>query len=251
MGRIYLRGDAHGDFSWLSEFCMSQNTTTEDIMVILGDAGLNYYLNKSERKRKCRVGDNPITLICIQGNHEKRPEEAMGYELIYKENFKHSFWIDPKVPNIWFATNGEMILGGREILIADGAYSVDKEYRLLVGNQWFPDEQMSPDDEEKLLAISKEHKHYDYIFSHTAPLQHEPKYLFLGFLDQSKIDKHTEWILQEIANNVSFDHWFFAHYHDTNLAYEESMSILYHTVIDLEKFERCKANGLELEQCIV
>lgn len=40
---IYITGDTHGDFSRINDFCFKNKTTTDDIMIILGDAGINYY----------------------------------------------------------------------------------------------------------------------------------------------------------------------------------------------------------------
>ena len=41
----YITGDTHGDFSRIAEFCRSNGTDTNDVMIILGDAGINYYLD--------------------------------------------------------------------------------------------------------------------------------------------------------------------------------------------------------------
>jgi len=40
---IYLTGDPHGNFDRIKEFCGRLKTTKDDIMIILGDAGINYY----------------------------------------------------------------------------------------------------------------------------------------------------------------------------------------------------------------
>lgn len=41
---IYITGDTHRDFDRISFFCEENRTTKDDIMIILGDAGINYYL---------------------------------------------------------------------------------------------------------------------------------------------------------------------------------------------------------------
>lgn len=38
---IYITGDCHGEFAKIRQFCMEMKTTREDIMIILGDAGIN------------------------------------------------------------------------------------------------------------------------------------------------------------------------------------------------------------------
>ena len=41
---IYITGDTHRDFSRIYNFCEREETTRDDIMIILGDSGINYYL---------------------------------------------------------------------------------------------------------------------------------------------------------------------------------------------------------------
>lgn len=46
MGKLYITGDTHGSFYHLYEFFHLGKTTTDDVLVVLGDAGINYFLNK-------------------------------------------------------------------------------------------------------------------------------------------------------------------------------------------------------------
>ena len=43
MRRLFMTGDTHGDFDFLAGWCRNNETTYEDILIILGDAGINYY----------------------------------------------------------------------------------------------------------------------------------------------------------------------------------------------------------------
>ena len=79
---IILTGDTHGEFERIEEFCEVYGTTTEDVMVILGDAGINYWLDERDEALKESLAELPLTLFCIHGNHEERPEEVPGYELV-------------------------------------------------------------------------------------------------------------------------------------------------------------------------
>ena len=38
----YITGVTHGDFSRIAEFCDANGTDTDDVMIILGDAGIKY-----------------------------------------------------------------------------------------------------------------------------------------------------------------------------------------------------------------
>ena len=40
---IYITGDTHGDFRNVARFCERIHTEKTDILIILGDAGINYY----------------------------------------------------------------------------------------------------------------------------------------------------------------------------------------------------------------
>ena len=41
---IYITGDTHRDFDRILEFCDAIGTSQEeDVMIVLGDAGINYY----------------------------------------------------------------------------------------------------------------------------------------------------------------------------------------------------------------
>lgn len=61
---IYITGDKHADFRDVLYFCYTDNTTLDDILIVLGDAGINYFANekdvplKESLKRLC-----PITLF--------------------------------------------------------------------------------------------------------------------------------------------------------------------------------------------
>ena len=77
---IYITGDVHRDFDSVFGFCERRQTSKEDILIILGDAGINYYLNELDVTLKQFVQSLPITVFCIHGNHEQRPYMIDGYK---------------------------------------------------------------------------------------------------------------------------------------------------------------------------
>ena len=77
---IYLTGDTHGRFERIACFCKDNDTTPDDLLIILGDAGINYYGGHRDKKLKQYIASMPITLLCIHGNHERRPTAGLGYE---------------------------------------------------------------------------------------------------------------------------------------------------------------------------
>lgn len=210
---IYLTGDTHGDFYRVAAFCDIQNTSSDDVLIILGDAGLNYHKPVFAAHVKKQVAALPITLLCIHGNHEARPQTISTYH--------ESPWHDGTVlveddyPNILFAIDGEVYdLDGKQAIVIGGAYSVDKDYRLMRGMNWFADEQ--PSDEIKRRVeqrISELGNRVDIVLSHTCPYRYEPREAFLSMIDQASVDTSTEQWLDTIEGKLNYDAWFCGHWH--------------------------------------
>lgn len=76
---IYLTGDTHGDFKRIAHFCARMHTKPSDIMIILGDTGINFYGSWRDRHKKELIANLPITLFCIHDNHEQRPSTLPSY----------------------------------------------------------------------------------------------------------------------------------------------------------------------------
>ena len=166
----------------MEKFCCDNKTDLQDYLIILGDAGINYYMNKRDKKLKNKISNLPITLVCIHGNHEARPQNISSYILTSKAELNCNCWIEPEYPNILFPMDGLMTINDKNFLILGGAYSVDKEYRLKNGWNWFSDEQMSEDERNRILNLIEYLNHYDYILSHTAPISEEPTFLFFNLV---------------------------------------------------------------------
>lgn len=210
---IYITGDTHGDFNRIDYFCRINNTTKDDILIILGDTGLNYYGGKKDVKRKQQVSDFPITIFSIHGNHENRPENIDTYKT--KEFHSGIVYYEEEYPNILFAKDGEIFdFNGLKTLVIGGAYSIDKHYRLLNGWNWWEDEQPS-EETKKIVEEKLENLNWniDVILTHTCPLSLEPREWFLKFVDQSTVDKTTETWLENIREKLDYKYWFCGHFH--------------------------------------
>lgn len=210
---VYLTGDTHGRFERIACFCRDYRTTREDVLIILGDAGVNYYINHRDEKLKQYIATMPITLLCIHGNQEARPTAALGYEPV--ERFGGTVMAQREYPNLLFALDGVVYeLCGRSCIAIGGAYSIDKQYRILRGAAWWPDEQ--PDEEIKRRvesALARRGWHVDVVLSHTTPLSYEPTEAFLPFIDQSTVDTSTEQWLDEIERKLHYTRWYAGHFH--------------------------------------
>ena len=124
---IYITGDTHGSFS---RFLIPTFEDKENnIMIILGDAGINYYLNILDIYKKDYLSTYKMKFFIIQGNHEERPENIKTYK--EKEMYGGKVYVEDEYPNLIFAKNGEVYnIDNNKILVIGRAYSVDKYYRL-------------------------------------------------------------------------------------------------------------------------
>ena len=231
--RVYLHGDCHGDFKWLVYFCEEHNTTKDDLMIILGDAGINYWNSIKDYDLKEKLLELPITLLCIHGNHEERPFNIFSY--YETEMFGGTVYVEKDFPNILFAKDGENYqIKNHRYLILGGAYSIDKYYRLTYGHRWYASEQPSQEIKDYVAKKLVQYNYkFDIVLSHTAPLKYEPVEMFLPGVDQSKVNKSTEEWLDDIENIISYNQWYFGHYHGDSVR-TSKVAMLYRNTIEVK-----------------
>ena len=150
-------------------------------------------------------------MFCIRGNHEERPENISAYKEI--NMFGGKVFIEKDYPNLIFAKDGEEYnINSKKVLVIGGAYSVDKEYRLMHKYKWFKDEQLTKEEMDTIYNKVKG-KHFDIVLTHTCPLKYEPIEVFLSGINQSKVDKSMECFLDKVENSIDYDKWYCGHYH--------------------------------------
>lgn len=209
----YITGDTHGDFTRIERFCERFHPTRDDVMIILGDAGFNYYGGKRDQRVKQRMAEMSITIFSIHGNHEMRPGKIPSYHL--QQWHGGMVFVEDAYPSLLFAVDGEVFdMGGLQTIAIGGAYSVDKYYRLMNGWNWWPDEQPTPEMKKGIeKCLDYQHWKVDVVLSHTVPLKYEPVEVFLPQIDQSQVDKSTETWLDSIEDLLAYRHWYAGHYH--------------------------------------
>lgn len=210
---IYITGDKHADFKEVYDFCCSNNTTLDDILIVLGDAGINYYANDNDKVLKNSLLQYPITLFCIHGNHEERPENIKTYKT--KKFHEGIVYYEEEYPNILFAKDGEVYnFNNHKVLVIGGAYSIDKYFRLSNGYNWYESEQPGEEIKRKVKNTLKElDNKVDIILSHTCPYKYLPREMFIERIDQSTVDNSTEYFLDEIEDSTDYNLWYCGHYH--------------------------------------
>ena len=57
--KYYITGDCHRHFRKVEFFCRHHGTTKEDVMILLGDVGINFFLDDSDRELKEELSKLP------------------------------------------------------------------------------------------------------------------------------------------------------------------------------------------------
>lgn len=228
-----VRGDCHSDFLWMNDLNPNKYIPEETGIIILGDAGINFYLNKTDYKKKKDIQNRGYHIYAVRGNHEARPQDVEGMETAFDTYVHGIVYYEPDFPNIrYFLDYGFYDIGGYNCLIIGGAYSVDKAWRLQrcmlteetnipKKSGWWANEQLSPKEMESCMrqiqAFVATGKYIDFIMTHTCPYSIEPRDMFLGFIDQSTVDDSMEHWMDEIMKTIHWNIWLFGHFHADRL----------------------------------
>lgn len=226
--RIWVTADIHGSALPINDFYNTYKDSFNfnpitDLMILLGDTGCNYYLNKRDGRLKTELSNLPFTYFLIRGNHEERASICAEqnpdkwHEEIINKNI---ILIENNYPNILYALDDVAFyqINHYNILTIPGAYSVDKNYRIQKGWIWFQNEQLS--ELEKMTGRAKIASHNykaDIVLSHTCPILFSPSDLFLPSIDQSQVDKSMEQYLGELEYKMNYKIWLFGHFHQTRI----------------------------------
>lgn len=246
ISNVYILADIHGSFKPIREFYNRNKVRLdgkENVLILLGDAGLNFFFNHRDEEFKKKLGSYPFTYFIIRGNHEERPSICAHKnpdKWDTEEFFDGGVWVEKEYPYIKYAMDFVNIyyipyrinyfdpenpldddieeIEYCKTLIIPGAYSVDKFYRIEKDWSWFPEEQLSQeemDDGIKLIAMHD--WKCDLVLSHTCPIIYEPTDLFLSTVNQSIVDKTMERYLGGIEYKLDYKLWIFGHYHSTRV----------------------------------
>lgn len=232
---IYLLGDIHGDWRMVTYLC--KNLNKNDIVIQLGDHGINYYGTGQDDNLKKKLAKLNCTFIFLTGNHDRRASNFKNYSLteIARNGIKGKFYYNGSYPNQLFCPMfGVMEVENNKMLILSGSYSVDKWYRLQNGWNWFEDEQLSEDEKIEVLELIEKENTFDYVLSHTCPYKYQPTHLFLDGIDQSSVDNSMEYFLQDVESQINYSHWFFGHFHNTEKCWDKG-TMLFQNLIPLEE----------------
>jgi hypothetical protein len=219
---IYITGDTHGtnDFGKLStsRFPEQKNMTKNDSLIICGDWGGVWYGSPKDNYLINWYNDKPFTTIIVLGNHE-------NYDAIEKYPVV-SFHGSPayKISDSIFCLHRGYIynIEDKKFFAFGGAQSTDAEWRI-EGESWWKQELPSNEDYNISKQTLKNNPCVDYIITHAAPTSIQS---FLSIYDYS--NKLTNY-LEDVKNNVQFQHWYFGHYH-TDAILNDKYTCLYNKI---------------------
>lgn len=228
--KFFITGDKHRDFSRVKAFCRDMNTRRKDVLIVLGDSGFNYYEDKHDDQLKSEITALNITLFCVYGNKENRPQNVGTYGI--RSFCGGKVYYDPKYPNIFFAIDGEIYtFEGKKYMVVGGAHSVDKMCCLEEDRPYWTDEM--PSDKIKAEVEKKLEAENNQIYgmlTHTCPIDYLPTEMFLSTRQNAAIkrkprkakpkkvfkpdiDRSTEEWLGAIEKKLDYQIWFCGHYH--------------------------------------
>lgn len=252
---FYITGDKHGQFQSILESEVTKDSN--NAIIILGDAGINYYLNKQDDKLKQQISENSsCQWYVVRGNHEARPQDiSVPYEKKWDVDVGGYVYVEDKYPTIkFFLDFGEYTINGHKVAVIGGAYSVDKWWRLQRAGVftsidwgynnpkktgWFPNEQLSTEEMREAEDLFT-NKTYDFVFSHTCPIGWQPTDLFLSAVNQNEVDSTMEKWMEELKDKMFWGIWLWAHYHTDRLE-RPHCEIFYHDIESLDDiFNRWK-----------
>lgn len=244
-GRVFVTGDTHykEEYQKIERLCEIAETDKDDVMIILGDHGCNYYGEKKDRRMKKYLESLPVSFVLVKGNHDQRPSSKLCEEChVCDPCVSGDFLIDPNYPSILYPKMfGFYKILGKPAFIIGGAYSIDKWYRLDMYSQgfhnyrWFPDEQLylsEIEDCRKEIIEKTPNGGFEYIFTHTCPIKYEPYDKFLTGIDQTQVDKTMENFFGELESTIRYKNWFCGHYHVDRKV--DKVRLMYNDILELE-----------------
>ena len=223
---IFVTGDTHIpiDISKLNtkSFPLQKKLCKDDFLIICGDFGGVWRNDKEERYWRKWLEEKRFTTLFVDGNHE-------NFDLLssFEEVDFHGGRARRISNSIYHLMRGQIyLLDGKTIFTFGGASSHDKQYRTEGLNWW---RQELPTQEELQSAqktLNDVNRRVDYLITHCAPtsVQHAlaPAY---------PTDILTDFF-EELKGTVSYNGWFFGHYH-RDRAVDERHRCLFEEIVQL------------------
>lgn len=202
----FLKGDIHGNLFEVIDFINRFNLGEGDNIIILGDCGIAWRKDRKDLDQNIKLWNecgNGVKLYFLDGNHE-------NFNILNSLPIENN--MGKIADNIYHLRRGQTYeFEGKKMLVCGGADSIDK-YRRVENFTWWKEETISQETIDDIPA-----GYYDYVLTHCCPrsiFDSNKIYLStLQFLNEDKINHNSEDMLEQLKNKITFNHWYFAHYH--------------------------------------
>lgn len=158
--RLGIIGDTHANPRWLNHVLDDLARRSVTHAIILGDFGYwprngqgRVFLAETMNTARSRN----IMLGWLDGNHEDHDELQT---LSLDEHRQHALGTHL----VYLGRGARVVFAGQRIVVAGGAVSVDRNYRV-AGNDWFAAEELTDEQVERIVADGPA----DVLLSHDAP----------------------------------------------------------------------------------
>ena len=251
---IFLTGDCHSEFDRLSsrQFPVQREMTRDDYVIVCGDFGLFWTQDSAGNERYWLkfLKEKGFTILFADGNHENF-DKLDRFEVT---EF-HGGRVHKIADNIYHLMRGEVFdIDGKRFFVMGGGASHDFDrilqenlygsheesleaarllrkrkipYRILGDGYWFEELPSEEELQNGLRHLKKVNFEVDYVITHCAPLS------VLKRLRCARIEDNslTRWF-DSVLDKLTFDHWYFGHYHE-NMEIDEKFTMLYRKVVPL------------------
>jgi predicted phosphodiesterase len=211
MKKILLIGDTHGNTAWAREMVALAQALKADAIVQLGDFGIwpGPGGDKFLRKLNKYLDEADLNLYFVDGNHEDFPKlkELRGGQ----EGIAPLIWAgveNPTPRRIRHIPRGHVWeWDGVTFMGVGGAVSIDRQWRI-PGQSWWPEETLSPAQEEYALEQAAKFSPVDVFVSHDAPTSIPMQ----GLIPDPQSTWHRQ-VISDIARAAAPRLWFHGHFH--------------------------------------
>ena len=221
---IKVMGDIHGEMEKVYREIdhAKQKLEKDEILyiILLGDAGVNFYLSSIDRKAKqglqnyinyCYEDYNIIVkVLFVRGNHDCPPQNIYSYKT--KEFAGGDVFYEEQYSSLLFLKDGELYkIEGHVFFVIGGGNSRDYFKRLLNEEPFFANEGLTLEEQDKIDKKLLSIKEKDLIIlSHMLPKRASPEtenYQVAGL----SVEVFLQGIFEKYGNKIA--NWMSGHYH--------------------------------------
>ncbi|MDR1564903.1 MAG: metallophosphoesterase [Oscillospiraceae bacterium] len=200
---VYITGDMHGEIARFEDKALAR-LKRNDFLIVCGDFGFIWEGGKNEEKTLKFLGKQRYTILFVDGTHE-------NFDLLYR--YPVGSWNGGKVhridKNLYHLCRGQVFeIDGKSFFTMGGGESADTDLRQKRGSKWWEQELPTIDEmQEGVDNLYKRNLTVDYLITH------EPPSKVKTFLTPGAGFNPVNAFLDELAQEVTYKHWFFGSLH--------------------------------------